>query len=101
MANAYVREYAAVGFGAPGQAMQAPHEPALASQTVSFTTSAQSAAFNANTRLIWVRADAAANIEVGDNPTATATDYPQILADTDYFFSVDGGGKIAFYDGTS
>lgn len=100
MANAYIREFARLS-GAENGTPQAPMEPAVTSQTVSFTTTTQSAAFNDRTRFIWVRVDAAANYKAGDNPTATATDYPQLQADTDYFFGVKPGDKIAFYDGTS
>lgn len=100
MANAYIREYARLS-GAENGTPQAPMEPAVTSQTVSFNTSAQSAALNDRTNLVWVRVDAAANMAVGANPTAAATDYPQLQADTDYFFGVKPGDKIAFYDGTS
>lgn len=71
-----------------------------ASQAVTFTTSAQSAAFAADTKFIRVVADAAAHIAVGDNPTATATSM-FLPANSVEFFGVKGGDKIAAYDGSS
>lgn len=100
MATAEIMEFATMPTTQNGVA-QAPSLPATASQSVTFTTSSQSAAFNAATRFIWVRADAAANIKGGKDPTATVSDVPQLQANTDYIFGVQPGDKIAFYDGTS
>lgn len=101
MANAYIREYAGMAVQAAGMGIQAPQEPALATQTVSFTTTTQSAALHANTKLVLVTADAAHNMVAGASPSATATDYPLFTADTERFFGVKGGDKLSFYDGSS
>lgn len=101
MANAFIREYARC-LVAPGAGpMPVPMEPPVATQTVSFTTAAQSAALNASTNFVLVTADAAHNMLTGENPTATATVYPLFSADTERFFGVKPGHKISFYDGSS
>lgn len=49
-------------------------QPTLAEQTVAIAgASAQSAAFNVNTRMVQLSTDAICSIKFGTNPTATAT----------------------------
>jgi hypothetical protein len=62
---------------------------------VTFTTSAQSAAFGANTRYIMFVADATFHWTIGSNPTAT-TSKMRFAADTPYHIEVQPGDKIAF-----
>lgn len=71
-----------------------------ATQNVSFTTSNQSAAFDEATRLIRVIADADVFLAFGDNPTATATAV-KVPANSVEYFEVEGGSKVACYDGSS
>lgn len=67
----------------------------LTYQTVAFTgTAAASAAFDGDTSIITVSADANCAVAVGTNPTATATDFP-LTADTLYDFQVEPGQKIS------
>lgn len=99
MATAYITEYSGLGIQ-QGIGVPAPKEPALASQSVSYTSSTQSSALNAKTRLVKIHPDAAAHIAVGSNPTATASS-EFLAADTDHWRSVNGGEKIAVYDGTT
>ena len=69
--------------------------PELAAQKITFNaTSAQSAAFNAETRIIQVCATAACRIAVGANPSATANSL-YIPANVPLYFGVRAGHKLA------
>ena len=64
-------------------------------QTVTFTgTAAASAAFDSDTTVISVVADAACAIRVGSTPVAVATDFP-LAANTREDFEVQPGQKIS------
>lgn len=64
-------------------------------QTVTFTgTAGQSAAFDADTSIISIMADANCAVVVGTNPTAVVTDFP-IDANTRQDFAVEPGQKIS------
>ena len=64
-------------------------------QAVAFTaTAGQSVAFDTDTSIITVRADVAAAVRVGDDPTAVTTDFP-VDADTLYDFETLPGQKIS------
>lgn len=66
----------------------------VTNQSVTFTTSAQSAAFQSTTTVIRVVADANCHIAVGTNPTATLNDM-LLRANVEYDFYVTAGTKIA------
>lgn len=72
MAVLYITEYADAGF--LPDAGNVPQEPSVVEQTVAIGgSSAQSAAFANNTRLVRIHADAICSLTFGTNPTATAT----------------------------
>ena len=75
---------------------QAAKAPSNGNQTVTITaSSAQSAAFKSNTRLIRVHCDVACHIEIGGAaPTATVTSPPMVAGQTEYFY-VTAGAKVA------
>jgi hypothetical protein len=77
-------------------------EPALARQSVTFTTSTESSALQAGTRFLRLVADADAYLEFAASPTATAAS-TRLKADTVEFIAVEPGQglKVAAYDGTS
>ena len=100
MATLYIQEYSRLGHDADGHRIQAGQEPAIASQTVSYTTSTQSVAFDQRTRLIRVIADADVHLLFGSDPTATASDL-KMVQDSAEYFGVKPGQKVAAYDGTS
>ena len=77
-----------------------PAGVAVPSQSVTYTTSAQSNAFGAGIHVIRVICDAKAHFVIAANPTATANS-SYIPVDTKEYFGVTAGLKIAFYDGTS
>ena len=107
MAKASVTEFSGLVRDVGGGVAQCLDWAAMtARQSVSFTTTAQSAAFNDDTAIIRIAADADCWYLVGSNPTATAdistTAASVFLAkgavDT---IGVESGEKIAFYDGST
>lgn len=97
MAKAYVTEFTALAT----RVTDAPiaQAPPVAEQTVTFTTTTQSSAFNAATRFIRVHTDSICSIAIGSNPTAT-TSTMRMPADTIEYFGVTAGDKIAFVTNT-
>lgn len=101
MATAYIREYADIAV-TYGKYAQAGAEPALADQTVTTSgTSAQSAAFNANTQIIAISTPAAQAVccSFGADPTALVTSL-RLPANSLIFFGVKPGQKVALIDVT-
>lgn len=76
----------------------------VATQTVTYTTSTQSATLDKRTRFVRVIADADCHLAAGTNPTATASN-TRLEANVAEYFGVQPKGttntKIAAYDGTS
>jgi len=99
MATLWITEYAFVATSG-NVTMPVGQEPAVATQTVSFTTATQSAAFNASARLVRIQSSINAYVLFGSNPTATASTTP-ITANQPQWFGVVPGHKVSVYDGTS
>ena len=69
--------------------------PPIASQTVVNTgATTQSAAFNAETKIICIHTDSICSVEFGANPTAT-TASRRLAANSTEFFEVVAGQKVA------
>ena len=100
MATASILEFSELRHDAKGQVVPVAQLTNTVEQSVTFTTSTQSATFDGRTRYIRIVADAKAYFRCGTNPTATAAG-PWIAADSVEYFGVRPGQKIAFYDGTS
>ena len=100
MAKAYISEYGEMPRDASGDTVPVPSEPAIATQSVTFTTTNPSAAFNSKTKYIRVVADAKAHFRVSKAPKAVVGD-PYLPAHVPEYFGVRQGHKIAFYDGSS
>ncbi|MGD9725271.1 MAG: hypothetical protein AB7R40_23520 [Nitrospiraceae bacterium] len=99
MATLWIREYSQTGTaGTPDSAglgkLQVAHEPGTDQSAVTFSTSAQSAAFAAGTKYIAIIGSASFHYVVGANPTAT-TGALKVPADTLLFIGVTPGQKIA------
>lgn len=95
MATLYISEYSEAAFAQVARGLPVAAEPPIAEQTVTLSgTSAQSAAFNAKTRIIRVHTDAICSVLVGSNPTAT-TAKKRLPADWTEYFAVQPGDKIA------
>lgn len=98
MAKAYISEYEQVPQQA-GVLIQCGYEPGITTQVVTFTTTTQSAAFNAKTKFIRVHVDAICSYAFGDDPTAT-TSTPRMAASQTEIFGVYPGQKVAFVTNT-
>ena len=87
-ATCYVTEFK----GSPPTyvAYQAATQPAITTQAVTFTTTTQSAVFNAQTGLVRVQCDAICNVVFGTNPTATTTSMRLTAGQTEYFVVAAG-----------
>jgi hypothetical protein len=92
MAKAYIAEFIGVNEGSPSQ-------PPIATQVITFTTTTQSAAFNARTTLVRIHVDAISSVEFGSNPTAT-TSSSRLAANQTEYFAVSAGHKAAFITNT-
>lgn len=93
MATLWVTEYDK--FPSPrGVVLPIANEPRVANQTVTFTTTTQSAAFNAETRYVRVISTTNCHLEFGSNPTAT-TSTQFLPANTEAWRQVVPGDKVA------
>lgn len=97
MAVLYIKEYAMLGreaHGGPGTSIQAPLEPALASQIKAIgATSIQSNAFQPDTSIVLLATDAICSVEFGEDPTATASSL-RLAANSSQFFAVKPGSNL-------
>lgn len=85
MAIVYITEFAQPGL-AFGYPLSQAAEPALANQTVAIGgASVQSSAVNSNTMILRVHTDAICSVDIGSNPTATATKRRLAANTTEYF----------------
>lgn len=102
MAYAYIIECEAQGKSDQGHRVEVPKFPPVTTQRVTYSTSAQSAAFNGRTTLVGVYLPELAHTACSTNPTATASSFP-FPAGSIFWFGVEPGSaqKIAFYDGSS
>lgn len=74
--------------------------PAVVDQMVNTSaSSAQSAAFNANTKVVRIHVDGIVSIKFGDNPTALTNNH-RMAANTTEYFAVKAGQKVAGIDNT-
>ena len=94
MATLYVTEYAKFGYDENGGSIPLGREPAVANQTVTFTTSTASNAFGPATRLVRIIADADCHLLFGEDPTAT-TDHQFVPAGQEAWRMVRSGHKVA------
>lgn len=93
MATLWIREYSLVGVVA-GRPVPIVNEPGTDQTPVTFSASAQSAAFASTTTVISIIGSAAFHFVVGSNPTAT-TNALKVPADTLVHVAVTSGHKIA------
>lgn len=95
MATLWITEFSNLGTTKSGNnTVQAPFVPGVAEQAITISgTSAQSAAFNTNTRFVMLHTDTACYLAWGSNPTATT--YQLMAADETRFYSVNPSIKVA------
>ena len=84
MAILYVTEFSGMNH-VDGKQPQVLTQPPVAEQTVSFTTTTQSSAFNAATRIVRIHTDSICSIAFGSNPTATTGKMRMVAGQTEYF----------------
>jgi hypothetical protein len=104
MAKLFITEYASLATDAAGHVMAVAAEPKVTSQALTYTTTATSSAFNANTRYVYLQTDGTkAHIRFGTNPGSAVAADPVIVADDGRFFGVPAGHsfKVSAYDGSS
>jgi len=95
MATLYITEFSGIGPDMTGRTPQTARLPAIVDQAITLSaTSAQSAAFNAQTVMVRVQSDADCFILADSNPTATTSKMPLAAGSAEYF-SVFPGLKIA------
>ena len=101
MATATVAEFKDMGDAKDGKPQIAQFPPLVTQTAVTYTSSAQSAAFGSDTMYVLLTTNTAgANYKVGTNPTATAND-PWLGPNSFIFIGVTAGDKVAFYDGST
>jgi hypothetical protein len=107
-ATCKISEYRDLILDANGRIVPVAQEPALATQSVTYTTSSASAAFNDETRYVRIVCDAKAHfIFTRDGTNATASS-PYLSADVSEYFGIQRAPrattqtlKVEFYDGSS
>lgn len=78
----YISEYSRIGQDGRSPLANAPEEPVLADQVRSVSgTSAQSAAFNAETNFVELHASEILSVAFGTNPTATTSNMRMAAGD--------------------
>lgn len=84
MATLYVTEFDGISVPLGGVA-QVCNQPPIAEQTVSFSSSTASSAFNAATRIVRIHTDSICSIAFGTSPTATTSKMRMVAGQTEYF----------------
>lgn len=87
----------------PGVPVQIPQEPAVAHQSVTFTTATASAAFNVRTRYVKLYPSADCYVRFSTAGSAATTAYEYLKATTDHWRGIPEGQsfKVSVYDGSS
>lgn len=99
MATLYIREYQTVlavrhDSQGPAAAAAIPSEPGTAKQAFTYSAATQSLAFSASTTFIMVTSDGTFCYDVGDNPTATTSDF-RIVGGVILYMGVAPGQKLS------
>lgn len=83
-----------------GQLKPVVKMPPVTTQTLTSSgSSAQSAAFDAKTKMIQIHTDGICSVEFGSNPTATTNSF-RLAANTTAYFEVSPGDKMAYITNT-
>lgn len=101
MATLWITEYSEIPLIVNGLPAPLALEPPVAEQTVTYTTSTASNAFNSKTKYVRLYASADCHILFGTAPTATAAKQ-KIAGGQEYWRAVNAAStKVAAYDGSS
>lgn len=82
---------------APGGVQVAKMPPLVTPQNITVSGSTQSAAFSGDTKMIRAWCDTQSAIEVGTNPTASATVSTPLSAGLAEYFNIDPAGQKAAF----
>lgn len=107
-ATCKISEYSNLVLDANNRQVPVALEPAITTQSVTYTTSTSSVAFNDDTRFVRIICDAKAHF-VFTTATPTLTNsYPYLPADTAEYFGIERAPRgtsqtltVRFYDGSS
>lgn len=102
-ATCKISEYAVITQDSNGRAVPVAEEPSLTTQSVTYTSSTASSAFNAQTRFVRIVCDAKAHFKFSTTgANATAGD-PYLATDIAEWFGVPRGQSylVEFYDGST
>ena len=95
MATMQITEYSQLATDANAHPIQVGSEPALVRSLLTFTTTTQSVVFNGKTRFIRIVSDTDGYVNFGLNPTATTATDTLVKADSEQFFGVVAGQRLA------
>lgn len=102
-ATCKISEYRVLARDSNGNDIPVALEPRVTSQTVTYTTSAQSAVFNSATRFVRIVCDAKAHFRFSVAGTNATANDPFLAPDSPEYFGIQPGQSLLvdFYDGTS
>lgn len=102
-ATCKISEYRSLATDAQGREVPVALEPPITTQTVTYTTSAQSSALDDQTRFIRVICDAKAHFVISAAGTNATDNSPFISSGVAEYFGVQAGTSmiVDFYDGSS
>ena len=104
MATLWITQYSNIAESFKGKPVLSGQEPALTTQTVTYTTTAQSSDFAPATRFVRLIADADVYVVFGESPTATAAS-TRLEANVAEYFGTERirnqNLRLAAYDGSS
>lgn len=104
MSTAWVEEFSGVPDVGIGGGAQAPIQPSITTQVVTYTATAgvTASGFNAKTNLVGITSDGICSFlfaASGTTPTATASN-SRLAAGNTNFYTVAPGGKVSFVTNT-
>lgn len=102
-ATCKIEEFRALAQDSNGNWIPVALEPRVTSQSVTYTTSAQSAALNSATRFVRIVCDAKAHYRFSTAGTNATANDPYLAVDAAEYFGVQPGQSLIvdFYDGSS
>lgn len=102
-ATCKVSEYATMVTDESNRIVPVAQEPAIVLQTVTYTTSTGTSAFNARTRFVRIVCDAKAHFRFSTAGTNATANDAYVAADAVEYFGVPKGAAylVEFYDGSS
>jgi len=98
MATVEITQYSLLTKDLKNQSVQAPQEPSLDTQIVTFTTANDSTTLQEKANLVRIKTNVATYLKFDGTATASSM---SMAADTVEYFGVQPGTLISCYDGTT